>query len=135
MRNRPGIVLAVVGGVFAIVGPLFAHHAANTYDRTKEITLEGTVTEWRLGNPHPTLYFTVKGPDGSIGEWFAESQSPPYRWFNNGWNKNTIKSGDTITITGHPSKEPGRKRIAIVKVVAPSGVEYPPKGGRIEPLD
>ena len=134
MRNRLAIALSVVGGVFAIAGPLLAHHAAATYDRDKEITLEGTITEFKLTNPHPTIYFTVKGANG-IEEWFAESQSPPYRWFNNGWNKNTIKPGDAITITGHPSKEAGRKRIAIVKIVAPSGAEYPPKGGRIEPLD
>ena len=135
MRNRLVVVLAVVGGFLGIVGPLLAHHAANTYDRTKEITMVGTVTKWRLGNPHPEIYFTAKDPDGTVGEWFAESQSPPYRWFNNGWNKDTIKPGDTITITAHPSKNPERKRIAIVKIVAPNGQEYPPKGGRIEPLE
>jgi hypothetical protein len=129
------IGLAAVACVFTIAGSVMAHHAANTYDREKSITLEGTVTEWRLGNPHPVLYFTVKKPDGTVEEWFAESQSPLYRWFNNGWNKNTVKPGDTITITGHPSKEPGRTRIAIEKVVAPNGQEYPPKGGRIEPLE
>ena len=135
MRNRLVIVLAVVGGVFAIVGPSLAHHAASTYDRTHEITMEGTVTQWRLSNPHPTLYFSVKRSDGTVEEWFAESQAPPYRWFNNGWNKNTVKPGDTITITGNPSREPGPHRMLIQKVVAPDGQEFPPKGGRVQPLD
>jgi len=135
MRNRLAIALSVAGGVVAMAGPLLAHHAASSYDNTREIKMEGIVTEFRMVNPHPQLYFTVKAKDGSVEEWFGESQSPPYRWFNNGWNKNTVKPGDAITITGHPSKEPGRTRINIQRVVAPNGQEYPPKGGRIEPLD
>ena len=135
MRNRLAIALSIVGAVVATGGPLLAHHAASTYDSTKEIKIEGTLTEFRMVNPHPQVLFTVKGKDGSVEEWFGESQSPPYRWFNNGWKANTVKAGDKITITGHPSREEGRKRINIVKIVAPDGTEYQPKGGRIPPID
>src|SRR5262245_46235592 len=134
MRNRLAIALSVVGGVLAMASPLLAHHAASSYDNTKEIKLVGTVTEFRMVNPHPQLYFTVKGPDGTE-EWFGESQSPPYRWYNNGWKANTIKAGDTITVVGRPWREPGTKRVNITKITAPDGTEYPPKGGRIGPLD
>jgi hypothetical protein len=133
MRNRLAITLSVVG-VLAMAGPLLAHHAASSYDNTKEIKLEGTVTEFRMVNPHPQLYFTVKGPDGTE-EWFGESQSPPYRWYNNGWKANTIKAGDTVTIIGRPSRESGRKRVNITKIFGPNGAEYPPKTGRVGPLD
>ncbi len=134
MRKRLAVVLTVVGGVVAMGGPLLAHHAAATYDRNKEVTMEGTVKEFRMVNPHPQILFTVKGPNGPE-EWFAESQSPPYRWWNNGWKANTVKPGDTIKLVGHPSIEAGRKRINVERIVAPNGVEYPPKGGRIGPLD
>ena len=135
MRNRLAIALSVVGGVVAMSGPLLAHHAASSYDSTKEVKIEGTLTEFRMVNPHPQVLFTVKGKDGSVEEWFGESQSPPYRWFNNGWKANTIKPGDTITIVGRPSREAGRKRVNIIKIFGPNGAEYPPKDGRIGPLD
>ena len=134
MRKRLAVALAVIGGVVAMGASLLAHHAAATYDRNKEVTMEGTLKEFRMINPHPQLLFTVKGP-GGIEEWFGESQSPPYRWYNNGWTVTTVKPGDTITIIGHPSIEEGRKRINIERIVAPNGTEYPPKGGRIGPLD
>ena len=134
MRNRVTIALSVVGGVVAMAGSLLAHHAASSYDNTREIKMEGIVKEFRMVNPHPQLYFTVKGADG-IEEWFGESQSPPYRWYNNGWKANTIKFGDAITVIGRPSREPGRKRVNITKIFGPNGAEYPPKGGRVGPLD
>ncbi len=134
MRNRLAIVLSVVVGVLAMAGPLLAHHAAALYDHSREVEMEGTVVEFRMVNPHPQLIFTVKGPDG-IEEWFAESQSPPYRWYNNGWNTNTVKAGDPITIIGRPMREAGQKRVMIEKLFGPNGAEYPPKGGRVQPLD
>lgn len=134
MRNRLAIALSVVVSVLAMAAQLFAHHAATSYDNTREIKMEGTVKEFRMVNPHPQLYFTVKGPEG-IEEWFGESQSPPYRWFNNGWKANTVKAGDVVTIIGRPSKEAGRKRVNITKIIAPDGTEYPPKTGRVQPLE
>ena len=135
MRNRLAIALSAGIGVVAMAGPLLAHHAASSYDNTREIKMEGIVTEFRMVNPHPQLYFTVKAKDGSVEEWFGESQSPPYRWFNNGWKANTIKAGDKITVVGRPSREAGRKRVNITKIFGPNGAEYPPKEGRVQPLD
>ena len=40
--------------------PAFAHHAAVVfYDMTKEVSMSGTVTEFRMGNPHARICFTV----------------------------------------------------------------------------
>jgi uncharacterized protein DUF6152 len=134
MRKRLVIAVGVAGGVLAMAGPLLAHHAAANYDNTREVKMEGTVTEFRMVNPHPQLFFTVKGPNGTE-EWFGESQSPPYRWFNNGWKANTIKYGDTITVVGRPSRDASQKRINITKIFGPNGAEYPPKDGRVGPLE
>ena len=35
-----------------IVGTAFAHHSPIVFDRTKQVTITGTVTEFRWGNPH-----------------------------------------------------------------------------------
>ena len=57
MRTRLGVLLLAVG-----VAPLThvaAHHSpAMLYDLTMEITVEGVVTEYQLGNPHMRIYST-----------------------------------------------------------------------------
>ena len=124
MKKKLLVVLAVGGSIFAAAGLLLAHHSATGYDREREITLQGTVTEFRLTNPHPLLYFTAKDETGNVEEWFAESGSPPNRWYNDGWKANALKPGTPITITGNPSKD-DRKRLMLRKMVAPNGLVWP----------
>ena len=118
--KRKGLVLVTVACGLAAGTLLLAHHSAANYDMTKSITLQGTVTEFKLANPHPALYFKVKGDDE---DWFGESAAPPARWYNSGWRGNALKPGDEITITGAPTKD-GRKMVRIRKIVTASGKEW-----------
>jgi len=122
MKNGRLAVLSVVIGLLVPMVVL-AHHAATQYETDKLITLQGTVTEFRLVNPHPHLYFQVKDAAGNVAEWIAESGAPPSRWYNSGWRANAIKAGDMITITGGPRKD-GQKMMRIRKIVSPSGQEW-----------
>ena len=101
----------------------FAHHADTNYDRSKEITLVGTVTEFKFVNPHPHIYFQVKDESGTLVDWIAETGAPPARMYNSGWKANALKPGDTVTITGNPSKD-GRKMIRLHKVSGPNGQSF-----------
>lgn len=123
MKNRLLAVLAVAAGVLVISGPVLAHHAASNYETDKLITVQGTVTEFRFANPHPHVYFQVKDESGNVVDWIAESGGPPARWYNSGWRANALKPGDSITVTGGPSKD-GRKMMRIRKIVAPGGKEW-----------
>jgi hypothetical protein len=105
------------------VGTLLAHHSASNYETDKLVTLQGTVTNFRFGNPHPVVYFQAKDAAGNMAEWIAESGAPPARWYNSGWRANALKSGDEITITGGPAKD-GRKMLRIRKIVSPGGKEW-----------
>jgi len=124
MRKQIIVALAVAASIFAAASLSFAHHSGNNYDSGRQITLQGTVTEFKLVNPHPLLYFTVKGENGKDEEWFAESALPPFRWYNNGWRADSLKVGDSITVTGSPSKD-SRKRLQLRKFVDASGREGP----------
>ena len=73
MRRRLVIVLAV--GVVTSM-PLFAHHGGAAFDAGKMVTLKGTVTQWIYSNPHCLLSVDVKGDDGKIARWLAETQAP-----------------------------------------------------------
>jgi hypothetical protein len=83
---------------------LLAHHGtAASYDSTKSLTLTGTLTKFSWTNPHSYVEFDVKGPDGQIVHWAAETNSPGILQ-TAGWSKNTLKAGDQVTLTVHPSK-------------------------------
>ena len=56
-------------GIVALVAvalPLNAHHsAAVLYHLDQQITVEGTVTRFSLGNPHARIFLNVKAADGT----------------------------------------------------------------------
>ena len=91
----------------ALLAPVAAqaHHSfAAFFDPKKEITLKGTVTAFRFTNPHGTIAFDVKGADGTIVHWRAETNAPVVL-VRRGWTKDVLKPGDTITIEGWMSRD------------------------------
>jgi hypothetical protein len=90
--------------LLATQAPALAHHAAAVfYHIDREITLSGTVTEFRMGNPHARIYFDVVAEDGSTSNWMAEGGSRTVM-LRTGWKGDEVKVGDTVTIHGHPSR-------------------------------
>ena len=58
-------------------GRVAAHHAfAAEFDIDKPITLEGTVREWEMINPHSWFHIDVENDDGEIVTWMIEGGSP-----------------------------------------------------------
>jgi hypothetical protein len=56
--------------------PLAAHHGTGaSYDLSKPVTPEGTVTEFRYANPHPSLFFDVTDDKGNAVHWSGSSSS------------------------------------------------------------
>jgi hypothetical protein len=87
--------------------PSFAHHAAAVYyDLSKEMTMSGKVTEFRMGNPHARIYFDVTAEDGTVTQWMAEGGSRTVM-LRRGWTGEEAKVGDMITLHGHPSRDGG----------------------------
>jgi len=100
--------------------PLFAHHGtAISYDQDKEITLKGTVTQFVWSNPHAHILFDIKDEKGETVHWAAEGSSPS-NWARSGWTKSTLKAGDQITISMHPSKA-GTNVGVVTKVITADG--------------
>ena len=107
MRNEwiKVFALGIIGGA-----PVFAHHGTSvTYQTDKSITMTGIVTEFSFSYPHPQLYFDVKDADGNIQHWGSEFAPTPLmmKQMNVGWTRDSIKTGDTITITCNPHRVPG----------------------------
>jgi hypothetical protein len=96
--------VALGAGLLLSAGAVFAHHGTNaSYDQDHSVTLKGTVTEFIWINPHCQLYFDVKDDKGNVVHWGGETNSPGVLK-RSGWNKDTFKPGDEITITVHPSR-------------------------------
>lgn len=107
MRSRFGALVAAVtvAGVAAS-----AHHGTSiTYFVDKSITLEGVVSEFFYGYPHPQVYFDVTREGGKVEKWGSEFAPTPLMMknFKVGWGRDSIKAGDKIRITCAPHKVPG----------------------------
>jgi hypothetical protein len=109
------LAVLVATGLLVVSGPASAHHSMAMYDETRQVTLTGTVTEFRLTNPHIQILFDVKGDQGTVEHWSSIGDNP-VNLRRKGWTRNTIKPNDQITITGYPARE-GRPLMTTNKIV------------------
>jgi Family of unknown function (DUF6152) len=87
--------------------PALAHHGTAVFDMENLTTVKGTVTKFEFMNPHALIYVDVAGNKGNVEHWIMEESS------NNhlsriGWEKNALKPGDAITVTGHRARNGAR---------------------------
>jgi hypothetical protein len=98
--------IAVAGVMWLAAGsPALAHHSgAAEFDSTKKIDLTGVVTKVEWTNPHAHFYMDVKDPSGNVANWNLELASPNVL-IRNGWKRNSVKPGDTVSVTGSRAKD------------------------------
>lgn len=122
VKVRQWTSLAASAGLVLLAAPVLAHHGTADYDMTKLVTLKGTVTDFQFMNPHVTIYFDVTDDQGNIEKWAAEAASAT-GMSRIGWNKNTLKRGDSFTAVGNRAKN-GSKSLHLRKVVLSNGQEF-----------
>ena len=97
-------ILIAAAGVLITTGSASAHHSfAAEFDRNMPITVTGTVTKVEWMNPHARFYIDAKDGQGKIVNWDFELASPN-GLMRRGWNRNSMKLGDVVTVTGHRAK-------------------------------
>jgi hypothetical protein len=91
-----------------------AHHSPIVFDRTKQVTLTGVVTEFRWGNPHSWIHLDIPGDDGKVANWSIE-MNPASSLARDGWRSTTLKPGDKVTVVVYPLRndEKGGQYISI----------------------
>jgi uncharacterized protein DUF6152 len=103
---RIKFVLIAASLVVPAAVPMLAHHSiAAEFDSTKTVTVTGTVTKLDWMNPHIWVYMNVKDADGKITKWQFEG-GPPNSLRRNGWTKDSLREGDTVTVEGLRAKDP-----------------------------
>jgi hypothetical protein len=120
--KKLALFLAAIFCVVFISAPLPAHHGEANYDTEKMVSVKGTVTDFQFVNPHVQISMDVKNEKGEIEKWIGEARSPAMLSRYGGWDKNTIKVGDVITIYGHRTKN-GTPFMRLDKIVMQDGKE------------
>ena len=127
--NRTLAILAIsAAALFTASGLALAHHGAAAFDTDKMVTVKGAVTELvymnpHVMNPHVQVHWETKNEQGVSEKWQGELTAPN-KLTRAGWNKNTLKPGDQITVSGNPNKN-NPHTLWIRKLVGPEGNSLP----------
>lgn len=99
--------LALAGAALCIAAPAFAHHSFAMFDREKNITMSGVVTEFEWTNPHVWIHMKAPDQSGKDVVWSFEMQAIAQD-SSLGWRADSVKPGDKVTIDFHPLKDGSR---------------------------
>ncbi len=120
MTRKPFGVLA--GLVMLLPGaPALAHHSfAAGFDVNQPVTVQGTVAEVRLENPHAWFFIDVKDANGKVERWAFEAGTPT-SLIRSGVKPNFVKAGDVVTIKGYHAKDASQNAGAARELVLADG--------------
>jgi len=97
-------ILCLIIGIAISVMPAPAHHSiAGVYDSSRQVTIEGTVTQFQFINPHPFLVIDVKDGSGTVQQWRLEMDNRS-ELVQVGMTGDTLKQGDRVVVSGSPAR-------------------------------
>ena len=113
------MLVCILTTLAAMGAALLAHHSHAVYGDSTVAMKNATVTGLIWGNPHAILTFAVKDAKGNAASWSAESGSPT-SLSRIGWNRNSLKAGDAVTIELYPARN-GARLGRLARVIFPDG--------------
>ena len=119
MKRMSMLVLAAVVALPLGQSAIAPHSFDAEFDRAKPVTLKGSVTKVEWGNPHIWIFIDVKDENGTLSNWGVEGGAPN-ALFREGWRKDSVKLGDTLTVEGNRAKD-GSLRANANRVTLPDG--------------
>jgi hypothetical protein len=84
--------------------PLMAHHGEALFDRSKTLTVTGTVKEYLWANPHTNIFLEITDASGQSGIAVFEC-GPANAMLRAGWTRETLSVGDKLTLRYHPRRD------------------------------
>jgi hypothetical protein len=120
-RRVKGFLLVAALAVASL--SLQAHHGLARFDTTHVVTMKGTVTDFQWINPHAYVYADLKDEHEKSANWSLELGSLAMLT-RAGWNANTVKRGDQITVDGFRAKD-GSPYMAVGTITLPNGKSMP----------
>ena len=95
--------IAFVALCLALVPAARAHHSQSEYDSRKKVEVEGTVSKVEWKSPHAWIHVDVTNDKGEKVNWHFELPSPN-TLMRRGWNRDSLKPGDRIKVSGSPAR-------------------------------
>jgi hypothetical protein len=121
---RHGIIAA--SGFAALLTTVIsnAHHSvAGQYDPSKAVTVEGTVVEVQMRNPHSRIRLGITDDSGQTETWTLEMDDVE-DMAEQGITSETLLAGDEIIVFGFPARD-GSRLLHIERLQRPAdGLEY-----------
>jgi len=116
---------ALLSLVLMLAGaPVVAHHSfAAHYDMQKPVTVQGTIAEVRLSNPHSWFFLDVKEADGTITRWSFEAGTPS-GMIRNGYKASEMPKGSMVTISGFHGRDQAKKVGMMRQLTTADGKTY-----------
>jgi hypothetical protein len=93
-----GVTAAVI-----FAGPVWGHHSDAALEMDTVATLEGTVTEYTLRNPHSYFVVETTSEAGETISWEVQMGSA-LSMSRRGWTADTLSLGDHVVVGVHPAR-------------------------------
>jgi hypothetical protein len=93
-----GVTAAVI-----FAGPVLGHHSDAALEMNTVVTLEGTVTEYTLRNPHSYFVVDTTSEVGETVSWEVQMGSA-LSMSRRGWTADTLSLGDHVVVGVRPAR-------------------------------
>ena len=109
-----GLAAALLFGTSA-----YAHHSFGaTYNGNETVTLDGKLVQFVFRNPHSFVHIEAPDATGNVQRWAVE-WSGTGALAGQGVERQTLRAGDKLIITGRPSRTPGEYRVQMLTLHRP----------------
>ena len=117
---RTLLSLLCLASMLALTIPALAHHSfAVHYFEEQSITVQGEIVEFEYKSPHAWVHVMAKDSDGRLQRFSAE-WSNPNRLRQINIDKDTLKPGDYVIISGSPGRNSSERAIHLKGIERPS---------------
>jgi hypothetical protein len=119
VSNKRWAMFGVAMALILVSHPVLAHHGSANFEMDHVSTIKGTVVDYELINPHVEITLKVEQEGGKAVEWNVEGVSLNMM-VRAGFKRDSMKAGDTVSVTGHPGKN-GKPMLLLTKIVLADG--------------
>jgi hypothetical protein len=111
-----------------------AHHSPAAFDQAVVLDIEGTVTEFRWGNPH--VYLSVETAAAGGERVIQEIEAGPAAQLSpRGLTRDRLRVGDRVTVRANPNRRGAGRIVLGTELTTSDGSRFPLHSRALQSLD